>query len=80
MSRYIRNIEKLLRILEHATGSGNRPSDFCVFDVDDSLRIRQLIGEGLVAFFARLNGLPIPGPQPIPVDVPRSKKRNRRLA
>jgi len=80
MARHIRNIRKLLQILEHEGGYGNGPRSFHAFGMGDSLRIRQLIGEGLVAFFARLNGLPIPSSQPIPSDVPRSKKRNRRLS
>jgi hypothetical protein len=81
VARHIPNVEKLIRILDYE--SQNRPADDpFVFSMNESLRIRQLIGESLVSFFAKLNDLPDPGPQRIPEGTPgttpKSKKKRKR--
>lgn len=71
MARHIRNLKKLHSIIEqHPKHS---PEDPFIFSSGEALRIRQLIAESLVAFFAKLNGLSIPTSQPIP-NQPKSSK------
>ena len=82
MSRHIPNPSKLLRILENHEKQKD-PNDPFAFSMDESVRIRQLVAESLATFFAKLNDLPDPGPQPIPEGTPgmvekRPKKRRKR--
>jgi len=76
MARPIANVKKLARIVEQH--SKHTSLDPFVFTMDESLRIRQLIGESLVIFFAKLNGLPVPGPQGIPKGMPGTEKRAKK--
>lgn len=82
MPRHISSPDKLLRIIE--TQRRLVPSDPFVFSIDESLRIRQLIAQSLVDFFAALNDLPSPGQLPIPAEAKglllesRPSKRKKR--
>jgi hypothetical protein len=79
VTRHIPNEKKLIRIIEAEA----KPEDPFVFSVDEATRIRQLVGQGIAAFFAKLNDKPVPQNIPIPEEF-RSKAtktfRRKRLA
>jgi len=77
MSRHIPNPDKMLRIVEHHEKQKDPNDPFC-FSLDESIRIRQLIAESLVTFFAKLHDLPDPGPQPMPTGIPGLEKKPKR--
>lgn len=64
MTRHIANERKLIRILEEHEKTSHE--DPFAFSVDESTRIRQLVGQGIAAFIAKLNDKPVPQNLPIP--------------